>query len=297
MAITSNRAEQENNEFATGAITRWFLVLVVMATVTALTQTQSPAAADASPQPQAASFVGSIGELAQLEGLASRAAARAAQPEMQRVRGGVSYEVVVGPDRPDVYFTFDDGPDHRGVTDRVLDLLDAYDAKATFFVVGRAAEAFPEQIDRIVNEGHSLGNHSYSHPRLTSLSLADVRRELTRASDVLETLSGHEISCYRPPEAKVNDQIHAIAVELGIGNETWTAEWGSHWGLWDVDSWDWRGGRDRTLDALDTVVEGDVVLMHSLSDFSADIFDEWMSDNHDRFDFEVLPGCMTKPVR
>lgn len=223
----------------------------------------------------------------------SKAAARAAQPELQRIRRGVTYTVDAGPDRPDVFFTFDDGPDHLGVTDKILDLLDHYDAAATFFVVGRAAEAFPDQIDRIVDEGHALGNHTYSHPRLTSLSHAEVRRELTRANEVLEELSGHEISCYRPPEAKVNDDIHAIAVELGIGNETWHATWGGQWGLWDVDSWDWRGGHERTLDALNTVSEGDVVLMHSLSSFSADIFDEWMESNHDRFDFKVLPGCMT----
>lgn len=211
------------------------------------------------------------------------------QPELARALAGVSYQA---PTRPTVYFTFDDGPDHLGVTDRILDTLDRYDAKATFFVVARSAEVYTDQIARIVDEGHSLANHTYSHPRLTSLSEDGVRRELTKANEVLEGLSGHSIHCYRPPEGKVNERIHAVAADLGIGNEFWTADWGGHWGLWDVDTWDWRRGRERTINAMAEIEPDDVVLMHSLNPFSADIFNEWMEANHTQFNLKVLPGCM-----
>lgn len=212
------------------------------------------------------------------------------QPELLRAEAGVRYQVA---ERPPVYFTFDDGPDHNGITDDILDLLDTYDAKATFFVVGRAAEAFPDTIRRIAEDGHSLANHTYSHPHLTGLSNGQIRDQFDRTSRIITELTGMTTTCYRPPAAMVNERVHQVAVEAGVGNETWGAKWGGDWGLWDVDTWDWRRGRERTLEALDSIEEGDVVLMHSLSSFSADIFDEWMAVNHRTFSFDVLPGCFS----
>ncbi len=284
---------QRRQQSAASMVVRLFVALSVLASVATLTHDQSPAAAASVSQPIVGKLL--IDSSTPADGDLSsntRPASVALDPERIRTESGVTYPRQVA--RPEVFFTFDDGPDHLGVTDRILDLLKVYNAQATFFVVGRAADAFPDQIRRMVDEGHALGNHTYTHPRLTSLSDSEVRRQLVEANEALERLSGQKISCYRPPEAKVNDRVHAIAVELGIGNETWTAKWGGHWGLWDVDSWDWRQGQERTLGALDAVAEGDVVLMHSISPFSADIFEEWMEANQHRFDLNVLPGCMSK---
>ena len=192
---------------------------------------------------------------------------------------------------PVVYFTFDDGLD-ADVTDRVLDTLNRYGAKATFFVLGTRVESNPGVARRIVAEGHAIGNHSYSHARLTTLSDASVLSQFTRASAAITSATGIVPSCYRPPFGATNAQVHSLAVKAGLTNAGWTAgSLNTHWGLWDIDTRDWQLDYSRTWYELSRVSAGDVVLMHSVNSFSADIFAQWMAENADRFDFQPLPGC------
>ena len=109
-----------------------------------------------------------------------------------------------------MYFTFDDGPD-SSVTGRVLDTLDNYGAKATFFVVGTNVDSHPTVARRIVAEGHAIANQSYSHPRLTTLSDASVLSQFTRASAAITNATGIVPSCYRPPYGSVNARVHSLA--------------------------------------------------------------------------------------
>lgn len=197
------------------------------------------------------------------------------------------------PGKPVVYFTFDDGPDSY-VTDRVLNTLDRYGAKATFFVVGTRVNSNPAVARRIVAGGHGIGNHTYSHLRLTTLTDASVLSQLGRASAAITNATGVVPTCYRPPYGSVNARVHSLAVQAGLPNAGWTAgSLNTHWGLWDVDTRDWELGRSRTWYELSRVSAGDVVLMHSVKSFSADIFAEWMAENAHRFDFQPLPGCRT----
>lgn len=195
-----------------------------------------------------------------------------------------------GADKPVVYFTFDDGPD-RVVTGRVLDTLARFDARATFFVTGAQVNANPTVARRIVAEGHAIANHSYSHPQLTALSSAGVRDQFASTSAAIATVTGVDDTCYRPPYGAVNARVHDMAVQAGLPNARWTTGAGSHWGLWDIDTRDWQQGTTRTWYELSRISAEDVVLMHSLKPFSADIFARWMSENADRFRFEPLPGC------
>jgi peptidoglycan/xylan/chitin deacetylase (PgdA/CDA1 family) len=195
-----------------------------------------------------------------------------------------------GGDKPVVYFTFDDGPD-RYVTGRVLDTLARYDARATFFVTGGQVNANPAVARRIVTEGHAMANHSYSHPQLTALSSAGVMDQFVSTSAAIAAVTGVDDTCYRPPYGAVNARVHEIAVQAGLPNAGWSTGAASHWGLWDVDTRDWQQGYGRTWYELSRVSAGDVVLMHSIRPFSADIFDRWMSENAHRFRFEPLPGC------
>ncbi|MDH3295085.1 MAG: polysaccharide deacetylase family protein, partial [Acidimicrobiia bacterium] len=197
-------------------------------------------------------------------------------------------------ERPVVYFTFDDGPDAT-VTGRILDVLARYDARATFFIVGSRLGAYPTVARRIVDEGHAMANHSHTHPVLTSLSDASIRYQFRTASDAIRAVTGVTPSCYRPPYGAVNERVHRLAVESGLPNADWTAGSSSgnaaHYGLWDVDTLDWRLSYSTTWSQLSKVSAGDVVLMHSLRSFSADVFARWMADNAHRFRFEALPGC------
>lgn len=122
-----------------------------------------------------------------------------------------------------VALTFDDGPDPV-TTPKVLDVLDAHDAKATFFVIGKKAEAHPELVREIVRRGHTVGMHSYAHHRLFSLkSPAYVRADLTRALGVLEGILGERPTLFRPPIGHTNPIIARIADELELDVIGWSA--------------------------------------------------------------------------
>ncbi len=196
--------------------------------------------------------------------------------------------------KPVVYFTFDDGPD-ASVTGRVLDILARHNARATFFVTGSRVPTYPAVTGRIVDEGHAIANHSWSHPVLTGLSDAGVRFQFDSTNEVITRTTGVRPTCYRPPYGAVDARVHRLAVEAGLPNAEWTAA-GSHYGLWDVDTQDWRLSYSRTRYELSKVGPGDVVLMHSLKPFSAQVFDEWMTANAGRFEFRALPGCGGAPV-
>ena len=119
---------------------------------------------------------------------------------------------------PPVYLTFDDGPD-PSKTPRVLDILARHNARATFFVQGRSAESHPEIIDRIVAEGHTVGNHSWGHERLDSLS----RQEFDESVGGTQTLLGEQgVPCLRPPWGAVNADNRSWAQALGLEVILWT---------------------------------------------------------------------------
>ncbi len=191
--------------------------------------------------------------------------------------------------KPVVYLTFDDGPD-SAVTERVLDILAGYNAQATFFVVGSQVAANPAGARRIVDDGHAIANHSYTHPVLTTLSDAAVLDQFRSTNDVVARATGLGMTCYRPPYGAVDARVHGLAQQSGLPNAEWTAA-GSHRGLWDIDTQDWRLDYGRTWYELSKVSDGDVVLMHSLRSFSAQVLADWMAGNAHRFEFRALPGC------
>lgn len=203
------------------------------------------------------------------------------------------------PDLPVAYLTFDDGP---GVsTPAFLDLLATYDAQATFFVTGRAVSNNPHTARRIVAEGHAIANHTWNHPKLTSTSSAQIADELHRTTAVIESTTGVTPTCFRPPYGATDARVHAVAVAAGLPNAEWTTGSGSHRGLWDIDTNDWRlsvAGSGWTESAmmreLNKTSDGDVVLMHDgygPRPRGLAVLTRWMAANHDRFEFRALPGC------
>lgn len=121
-----------------------------------------------------------------------------------------------------VALTFDDGP-HPEHTPKVLDLLDAAGAKATFFVIGRKAEQHPDVVREIVRRGHAVGLHSYAHDRLFSLrSLRVVREDLARAVKVLEGITGERPWLFRPPVGHTSLRIARAVEELDLEVVGWS---------------------------------------------------------------------------
>jgi peptidoglycan/xylan/chitin deacetylase (PgdA/CDA1 family) len=130
-----------------------------------------------------------------------------------------------------VALTFDDGPSRW--TPLVLDLLREYEARATFFVIGARVREHPDLVRRIVAEGHELGSHTVTHPRLTEIEEDEVRREIQGGQDAVEEVLGETPRLFRAPG------FHADARELAIVEELGLEAVFAH-----VDPQDWRPERD-----------------------------------------------------
>ncbi len=130
--------------------------------------------------------------------------------------------------RGSVLLTFDDGPT-PGVTEGVLDRLDAARARALFFVVGRKAAAAPELLAEIAGRGHLLGNHSWDHVVDRRLSPAALTGELRRCQDLVAEHAGHPPLFFRPPAGRIDAATLLAPRRLGLRTL-----------LWSVDADDWR---------------------------------------------------------
>ncbi|MDI1443189.1 polysaccharide deacetylase family protein [Polyangium sp. 6x1] len=121
-----------------------------------------------------------------------------------------------------VALTFDDGPNPRH-TPKVLAELDRAKVKATFFVIGKKAEAHPEIVRDIVARGHALGSHGYAHPRtFAMLSTSAVRADIERSLVVLEKITGRRPSLFRPPIGHTNPRIAKVVDELDLTVVGWS---------------------------------------------------------------------------
>jgi peptidoglycan/xylan/chitin deacetylase (PgdA/CDA1 family) len=117
--------------------------------------------------------------------------------------------------KPYVLLTFDDGPDPK-TTPAVLDTLKKFDVKAIFFIIGKKVEDNPELIERIIKEGHSIGNHTYSHPPIFALMNAEkVKEELLRFDEVLMQ-KGVKTNVFRPPIGYTNPIIARVVKALNL---------------------------------------------------------------------------------
>ncbi|OSZ56598.1 oligosaccharide deacetylase [Streptomyces pharetrae CZA14] len=148
--------------------------------------------------------------------------------------------------------TFDDGPDARYTPD-ILDTLRAYDVRAMFFVCGEMAAASPDLLARMADEGHVVGNHTWSHPLLTRLTGARIRTEMERTCDVIEDVYGERPGWFRAPYGAWNRAAFRIGAELGMEPLAWT-----------VDTLDWTEPGTRTIvdRVTDGAAPGVVVLSH-----------------------------------
>jgi peptidoglycan/xylan/chitin deacetylase (PgdA/CDA1 family) len=129
--------------------------------------------------------------------------------------------------------TFDDGP--SAWTPTVLDLLREYGARATFFVIGARVRERPDVVRRIVAEGHDLGSHTLTHPRLTEIPDEEVRAEISGGQDAVEEVLGSRPRLFRAPGFFAGERELAIVEELGleavfahVNPEDWRPERDSH---------------------------------------------------------------------
>ena len=152
-----------------------------------------------------------------------------------------------------VALTFDDGPSRT--TPAVLDVLDAYDARATFFVIGSWVERLPEIVRDTAARGNELGNHTWTHVDADrTRELATLRDEVARTSDVLEQVTGRRPTLMRPPYGSDPGRFARVAGELGLDATV----------LWSVQSFDWQDPAPEPIveQVLAEVEPGAIVLFH-----------------------------------
>ncbi|KHL96328.1 xylanase deacetylase [Paenibacillus sp. IHB B 3415] len=153
--------------------------------------------------------------------------------------------------RTDYGLTFDDGPDPH-YTPLLLDLLKRYGAKATFFVVGAHAEAHPEIIKRMHDEGHLIGIHNYVHKTNWLMRPATVRKQIQRTDDIIFKITGERSTYYRPPWGIVN--LFDFSKRRQVQIVLWSAMFGD---------WKEKLGAERLTDKLISKLgPGEVMLLH-----------------------------------
>jgi peptidoglycan/xylan/chitin deacetylase (PgdA/CDA1 family) len=130
---------------------------------------------------------------------------------------------MTAPRRPgEIALTFDDGPNPEW-TPRLLEILARHEVRATFFMLGKFAEAQPELVRRVAAEGHLIGNHSWSHPKLSRCPAKRIEEELKRTKETLEQIIGSKVRFFRPPFGARRPAVFRIARELGLEPVLWNA--------------------------------------------------------------------------
>lgn len=155
-------------------------------------------------------------------------------------------------DRMEIALSFDDGP-HPRLTPVILRILEEYDVRATFFMVGENVGYYPAAARAVAEAGHEIGNHTFSHRKFGRLGPEELRREIFSCEEAISAVSDAPVRFIRPPEGQMSDTMRQV-----IGDLDYRVI------LWDVDTRDWAHTPPETIaeHILATVQAGDIILMH-----------------------------------
>ena len=154
-------------------------------------------------------------------------------------------------------FTFDDGPGGK-YTNKLMDNLDKYDARVTFFVVGSRVNSYKSTLKRAYDQGNEIGSHTYSHSNLTKLNDAELKKEINDTNNLIENVTGAKPTLIRPPYGSTNDKVKKTSGMYNI--------------LWSIDTLDWKHrDKNKVADAITkNAFDGAIVLMHDIYETSVD---------------------------
>lgn len=171
-----------------------------------------------------------------------------------------------------IYLTFDAGYEN-GYTKDILDILKKHNVKAAFFLVGHYLEKEPELVRRMIEEGHTVGNHTYSHPDMSMISdVESFKKELNSLEELYKQITGQDMPrYYRPPQGKFNEDNLKLANELGYKTIFWSLAYA-----------DWSNDKQPTKEMafsklIPRIHPGAVVLLHSTSKTNCEILDELLT--------------------
>ncbi|HIW42841.1 MAG TPA: polysaccharide deacetylase family protein [Candidatus Mediterraneibacter vanvlietii] len=182
-----------------------------------------------------------------------------------------------------LYLTFDAGYEN-GNTETILNALKKHNVSATFFVVGTYIESEPELIQRMIDEGHTVGNHTWHHPNMSGIeSMEEFKKELTAVEDAFRQTTGQEMTkYYRPPQGIYSESNLEMAKELGYQTFFWSLAYVD----WYADD---QPTKEEAFDKLlGRIHPGAIVLLHSTSSTNAEILDELLT-KWEEMGYQVRP--------
>lgn len=151
-----------------------------------------------------------------------------------------------------IALTFDDGP-HPRYTAQILDILDKYNIKATFFVIGINVKNYPDAMANVIKRGHEIGNHTFSHPHVSCLNPGTLKSEVEQCESTVYELTDHKTKLFRPPEGFIDADVRTVLRDLDYKVI-----------LWDIDTKDWANAKPEDISnyVIENIASGDIILMH-----------------------------------
>ena len=158
-----------------------------------------------------------------------------------------------------IALTFDDGP-HPVQTPKILDLLDKYGIKATFFTVGINATYYSDTLEMVANRGHEIGNHTFTHPQVLSLDSEKLKAEVEKCESTIFELTDRKTKIFRPPEGMIDADVKQVLGKLDYKVI-----------LWDIDTRDWAHTPPQKIaeNVLTNISSGDIILMHDYISYNS----------------------------
>ncbi|MBS4209181.1 delta-lactam-biosynthetic de-N-acetylase [Bacillus sp. FJAT-50079] len=216
----------------------------------------------------------------------------------QQAEAGVPYDQLLekydafykgSPNEKILYLTFDNGYEN-GYTAQILDVLKKEKVPATFFVTGHYLETAADLAKRMVNEGHIIGNHSWSHPDMTQISEQQIIVELSKVQEATAKLTGQKTMQYlRPPRGILSERTLKIAKDAGYIHVLWSLAYRD----WVTN--DQKGSKYAYDNIMAQVHPGSVMLLHTVSKDNADALEQVLKDLKKRgYVFKSLDEYMIK---
>lgn len=181
-----------------------------------------------------------------------------------------------------ILLTFDDGP-HPEATPAVLERLERFNAKAVFFVVGSRIHRAPTMLQRIVDQGHWIGNHSYEHPLERRMNAREYSADLIQCNDLIRDACGVRPILHRPPLGSLRYSTVVVPMQLALQTM-----------IWSLSTEDWRLTADvdaakRAIDVAAATRHRDILLLHDEKMHTPALLDGLLPRLQDR-GFSLAPG-------
>lgn len=166
-----------------------------------------------------------------------------------------------------LYLTFDEGYEN-GYTSKILDVLEKTGTPAAFFVTGPYLENQQELVQRMVDNGHIVGNHTVNHPNLPNQSVETVKKELDDLNEVCESMYGVSMKYMRPPEGSYSEKVLAVARDMGYKTILWSFAYKD----WDINMQ--QGAEHAFSQVTPYLHDGAILLLHAVSSDNASALED-----------------------